>query len=151
MAANPLCALPKSVSEPQGAFWKQAGILRPCHLGGRCNQSRSGKWTRISRHGVETVFRFRCLSGKRSFGKSRGWGRVSGWKLSSELEKKLRLSYPRSRVQKCVRWLWEKKIGAADLETVLNGEPQSRYEVLRSSHTPRNATRRACPGWLSRG
>lgn len=33
---------------------------------------------------------------------------------------------------------------------VLNGEPQSRYDVLRSSHPPRNATRRACPGWLSR-
>lgn len=62
-----------------------------------------------------------------------------GWRVSNELEKKLRLLYPRSQVQKFVDVFGERKFVLQTLE------------VLRSSHTSRNVTRRACPGWLSRG
>lgn len=64
---------------------------------------------------VEAVFRFCCLSGKKSFGKIRGWGRVLGWKVSNDFEKKTQAFIPSELSSEVCRCLWGKKICAADL------------------------------------
>lgn len=66
---------------------------------------------------------------------------LEGFQLTRNEMQAFSLSELSSEVCRC---LWGKEICAADLKIVfvLNGEPQSRYEILTSSHTSRK-----CYNW----
>ena len=89
---------------------------------------------------------FAVLVGRKVFSKV-GGGAVGtgpgleGFQLTRNEMQAFSLSELSSEVCRC---LWGKKICAADLKIVfvLNGEPQSRYEILTSSHTSRK-----CYNW----
>lgn len=130
----------------------QTGIFHLCHLWGQ-SETGFGQWTRISLQRAVFVFCRLSEKNKKTLGEVGRWGWVLGWRVSNELEKKLGLFHPLSRVQKfvdvfggrkfvlqtsklCLCWIGSHKAGMI-FEWVL--------KLLE------NATIRACPGWLSWG